>query len=327
MRVFVTGATGFVGSHLVDALIEKEYEVYTLVRKTSNLQWLKDKKVKLVYGDLRNELSGELREILKKSNYVYHIAGAIMGVKKEDYFRVNEGGTRRLLEQMVKAGASPERFLYLSSLAAVGPGKDMEPVTEETPPHPVSWYGESKLAGEKVVKSFEKYFPITIVRPPPVYGPRDYGMLDVFRMLKYGIVSDVGKDTWTNFVFVKDLVKGIILAAESEKGAGEVFHIGDRENISTIEAFKRIARAIGKKVISFRIPLWVVYPAAMMSEIKMRMTGKPQIFNLQKVSELKQTNWMMSIEKAKSVLGYEPEYSIKKGGKITYEWYLREGWI
>ena len=203
----------------------------------------------------------------------------------------------------------------------------MIPVKEDDPPHPVSWYGESKLAGEKVAKEYEKYFPITIVRPPPVYGPRDYGMLDVFRMLKYGIVSDVGKDTWTNFVYVEDLVRGIILAAESENGVGEVFHIGDNENLATIDAFKRVAKAIGKRVVAFKIPLPVVYVAALLSEMKIRITGKPEIFNWQKVSELKQTNWMMDISKAKKILGYEPEFPIEKGGEITYKWYIEKGWI
>ncbi len=327
MKVFVTGSTGFVGSHLVDALLEKGYQVYVLVRKTSNLQWLEGKDVVKVVGDLRGELSDDLKNTLKESDYVYHIAGAIMGVKKEDYFRVNEDGTRNLLKAMIEAGASPQRFLYLSSLAAIGPGSDKLPVKEEDPPHPVSWYGESKLAGEKVVREYENKFPVTIVRPPPVYGPRDYGMLDVFRMLKYGIVSDVGKDTYTNFVFVKDLVKGIILAAEFEKGVGETFHIGDNENIATIQAFKRVAQVIGKRVISFKIPLPVVYIAAIFSEIKIRVTGEPEIFNFQKVAELKQTNWMMDISKAKKVLGYEPEYPLERGGEITYKWYLEKGWI
>ncbi len=327
MKIFVTGATGFVGSHLVDKLLEKGYEVYTLVRKTSNLQWLEGKNVKYVYGDLRGDLSDELKSALKEADYVYHIAGAIMGLKREDYFRVNEGGTRNLLEAMVRVGAKPGRFLYLSSLAAVGPGEDMKPVTEEDEPHPVSWYGESKLAGEKVVKEYEKHFDITIVRPPPVYGPRDYGMLDVFRMLKYGIVSDIGKDTYTNFVYVEDLVEGIILAAESEKGVGETFHIGDVENLATIEAFRRVARALGKRVISFKIPLPIVYVAAFFADLQMKITKKPQIFNLQKVAELKQTNWMMDISKARNMLGYQPRYRIEEGGKITYNWYIEHGWI
>ena len=327
MKIFVTGSTGFVGSHLVDYFLERGEEVYCLVRKTSNLQWLKDKNVKLVYGDIREKDNKELEDVLKNVDYVYHIAGAIMGLKKEDYFRVNEDGVRNLLEFMLKSEAKPKRYLQLSSLAAVGPGEGDEAVNEDKEPAPVSWYGESKLAGEKVAKEYEKYFPITIVRPPPVYGPRDYGMLQVFQAIKKGLQPQIGKPTKTNFVYVNDLVKGIVLAAESENGVGEIFHIGDNENITDGEFIQRVAKTIGKKLFKLPIPLFIVYIAAFFAEMKMKITKKPDIFNLQKMQELKQTNFMMDISKAKKILGYEPEYPVEKGGEITYKWYDEKRWL
>lgn len=327
MKIFVTGSTGFVGSHLVDFFIERGDDIYCLVRKTSNLQWLEGKKVNLVYGDVRDSDNKELEEVLKNVDYVYHIAGAIMGLKKEDYFKVNEDGVRNLLEFMVKSGAKPKRYLHLSSLAAVGPGEGDEQVNEEKEPAPVSWYGESKFAGEKVAKEYEKHFPVTIVRPPPVYGPRDYGMLQVFQAIKKGLRPQIGKPTKTNFVYVQDLVKGIVLAAESPKGIGEIFHIGDNENITDGEFMERVASTIGKKLFKLTIPLFIVYIAAFFSEMKMKITKKPDIFNLQKMDELKQTNFMFDINKAKKVLDYKPEYNVEKGGEITYKWYDEKGWL
>jgi len=326
MKTFVTGATGFLGSHLVDRLLERGDAVACLVRARSNLRWLEGKSVELVRGELGGEPGTDLLRALADADYVYHTAGAIMGIRREDYVRANAGGTGFICEALMKAGARPRRFLLVSSIAAAGPGRGEEPIREDQH-RPVNWYGESKLEAERIALEHGARFPVTIVRPPPVYGPRDTGMLTMFRGIKLGLVLTFRRVTRTNFVFVRDLVRGTVLAAESEKTAGEILNVGDRENMGTDEAMRRIAAVLEKKTTSLRLPLTLGYLAAGASELRMRMRGKPSIFNWQKMAELGETNWMMDIGKIRKLTGYEPETGIEEGGRRTYGWYIDEGWL
>jgi nucleoside-diphosphate-sugar epimerase len=327
MKIFVTGSTGFVGSHLVDRLLERGDKVACLVRETSNLRWLSDKPVKLVYGDLRGEPGPELEKALKEADCVYHVAGAVMGVQREDYFQVNAKGTRNLLDALVRAGATPKRFLLVSSIAAGGPGDGETPVREDRPPHPVSWYGESKLEGERIARSYETHFPVTIVRPSVVFGPRDPGMLPTFSAIRKGLNLVLGRGVKTNFVYVSDIVTGLILAAESDQSVGEVLNIGASENIAAAQALRRMAEAVGRKTITVRVPLFLGYAMAGLSELRVRITRRPYIFNWQKMAELRETNWMIDVTRARELIGFEPEVSLEEGGRITYNWYLERGWI
>ena len=326
MKTFVTGATGFLGSHLVDRLLERGDAVACLVRPTSDLRWLEGKPVELVRGGLEGEPGADLLRALGEAECVYHAAGAIMGIRREDYVRANAGGTGFLCEALMKAGARPRRFLLVSSIAAAGPGWGKEPILEDQ--HlPVNWYGESKLEAERITLEHGARFPVTIVRPPPVYGPRDTGMLTMFRGIKLGLVLTFRRVTRTNFVFVRDLVRGMILAAESKNTVGEILNVGDRENMGTDEAMRRIAAVLGKKTTSLRLPATLGYLAAGVNEVAMRMRGKPSIFNWQKMAELDETNWAIDIGKIRKLTGYEPETSIEEGGRRTYGWYVEEGWL
>ncbi|MEW6365312.1 MAG: NAD(P)-dependent oxidoreductase [Acidobacteriota bacterium] len=323
----VTGATGFVGSHLVDSLIQGGASVSVLVRRNSNLQWLRDKPVQLLRGDILDAITAEVTEVLKRSTYVFHAAGAIMALRREDYFKVNADGTRRLLAALRNANGPLKRFVLISSLAAAGPGTGDALIGEDQEPHPVSWYGSSKLEAERIAHEYGPSVPFTIVRPPPVYGPRDYALLPVFRLLKRGLTPVVGRGSQTNFVYITDLIEGILLAARSEQGRGEIFHIGALENCSATLVLNRIVAAIQRKTITLPIPMPLVYLAALFSEIRMRMTGTPEILSFQKLAELKQANWSMDISKARRILHYDPRVSIEEGGRLTYEWYQRAGWL
>jgi len=326
MRFFVTGATGFLGSHVADALLRDGHTVSCLVRKTSSLKWLDDKPLRLVCGSLEREADEPLLEALSASDAVIHAAGAIMGLRREDYFRVNAGGTRSLLRAVVRSGCRLRRFVLVSSISAGGPGRGDEPATEDLC-SPVSWYGESKLEAEKACRDFGDRVPITIVRPPPVYGPRDSGCLDMFRALKYGLIVTFRKPTRTNFVFVDDLARGILLAARSDRAEGEIFNIADSENMGVHEAMRRIAAVLHKRTLHVRLPVTLGYAAALASELKMRLTRRTDIMNWQKMADLVQTNWTVDIGKARRLLGYEPEVRIEEGGAATYRWYVKEGWI
>ena len=327
MNVFVTGATGFVGSHLVDKLLEQGDAVHCLVRRSSNLQWLSGKPVRLVYGDLTGEPGGDLAEALKKSDIVYHVGGAIAAFTRDGYIKINAGGTQKLLESLVKTKASPRRFLLVSSIAAAGHGVGDAPIVETQEPLPVNWYGESKLEAEKVARGFEDRFPITIVRPPPVYGPRDTSMLGVIKAIKYGLIVAPGRRLRTNFVYVSDLVKGIILAAASEKSRGQVYNLADAENLQASAAMERIAAAVGKRTMTLSLPVPLVYVGAALSDLKGWLTRTPQVFTRHKMNDYRETNWTVDITKARRDLGYEPAFNLEKGGRLTWDWYREEGWI
>src|SRR5262245_35405097 len=179
VTILVTGATGFVGSHLVDRLLERGNRLRCLVRKSSNLRYVKDPQINLVYGGLDH--STDWDQALEGVNTIYHVAGTTFARRADDYFTVNHNGTETLLAEALKRSANSKRFLYVSSLAAVGPTRNGVTVNEDTEPAPITPDGRSKLRGEEAVRMVSSILPATIVRPPAVYGPRDYGIYEFFK--------------------------------------------------------------------------------------------------------------------------------------------------
>lgn len=203
-KALVTGANGFVGSHLVEALLHRGYRVRCLVRKTSNLRWLSGLNVEYVYCDIAEKDS--LRDAVRGVDFVFHCAGLTKARNREEYFKANAEGTKNLVEVCLKHNPELKRFVYVSSQAAVGPGSDEKPLNEEAPCRPVTHYGESKLEGEKIVLAYVSRLPITIVRPPAVYGPRDTDILGFFKVAnsRFRVSFGLGQ-SFLSLVYVKDL--------------------------------------------------------------------------------------------------------------------------
>jgi len=322
----VTGASGFVGSHLVDRLLNLNHNVRIIARKESRIKWFDKAKVEIVNCDYDNIES--LANAVKNVDYIFHVAGVIKAKTRELYYKGNVETTKNLLEAIVQSNQTLKRFVFISSQAAAGPSPVDKPKTEEMECNPVTSYGKSKLEAEKVVKSFNGKIPFTIVRPSAVYGPRDPEILLFFQTLKKGIQPLVGfQEKYVSLVHVSDLIDGILLAAFSENSIGKTYFIsGDRgygwEEIGNISS-----RILGKKVIKVRIPHWMVYTVAAISQFLSYFKKEATILNIEKANEMVQSSWVCSIEKAKRELGYSPKIQIEEGIEQTIKWYKENNWL
>jgi len=325
MRALVTGSNGFIGSHLVEKLLKKKYDVRCLVRKTSDLRWIKDLPLEFVYGDITHPDS--LTPAVEGVDVVFHIGGIVRALSWEDFSRVNVQGTKNLLDACVRESKSLKRFVFLSSQAAVGPSRSGEKITEEDVPRPISLYGKSKCEAEKITMEYQNYFPLTILRPPAVYGPRDDDILEIFKYIKWGIKPRIGKKKRKlSIIYVDDLVRGIVQASENKKGENEIFFL-THEPYDWAEFEDKIASAMGKRALSLRLPEFSVEMAAFLGEVTARITRKPALLNKDKAREMKEQFWLVDGAKAEKMLGFRPEISIEEGVAKTYHWYRAQGWL
>jgi nucleoside-diphosphate-sugar epimerase len=322
----ITGANGFVGSHLAEGLLDRGYQVRCLVRKTGNLRWLSGLEVEYVYGNIAEKDS--LKAAVKDVDIVFHCAGLTKAKNREEYFKSNAEGTGNIVEVCLEENPRLRRFVQVSSQAAVGPGDDQQPLNEEAPCRPITHYGESKLEGEKIVWEHLSKLPITIVRPPAVYGPRDTDILGFFKVAKSGFRVSFGMgQNFLSLVYVKDLIEGIILAAESPRSIGQIYFIADDKIYSWKEAFEIIGGVLNKRTIPLRIPKSLVVFMAFLSESFCKLLGRSAAFNVQKAKEITQRYWILDVSKAKGDLGFHPKYHLEKGAEETVRWYREMGWL
>ena len=326
MKALITGSNGFIGSFLVEELLEDNFEVTCLVRKTSNLRWIKKLPVRFEFGDVTNYES--IINPVKNMDYIFHCGGIVRAQKENDFYRVNYLGTKNLLEACKKHNPNLKRFIYVSSQAAAGPAFDGNPVTEADPAKPISSYGKSKLQGEEITLEYTNHLPATIIRPPSVYGPRDTDIFTIFKYVNSGFQLKIGKkEKKISIVHVSDLVKGIVVAANHKKAENETFFISNRVNFSLTEFMNLVSGVVDKKGIAITIPEFILDVAAFFSENMARIAGKAAIVNRDKVREMKQQYWLVDSSKAKNLLGFSPEIDIKQGLKQTYVWYQEQGWL
>ena len=326
MKAFVTGATGFVGSHLVDKLLEKGYEVKCLTRKSSNLRWLKGLNVEILNGSLYDEET--LKKAVEDVDYVFHVAGAVMSKTREGFFTSNQVATKNLAEACIKYNKKLKRFVYLSSGTACGPSYDGKPITETADCKPITTYGESKIAAEKELLQRSEELPITIIRPPAIYGPRDEAIYQYFVAVSKGLISLIGfSDKYVSLIHVQDLVNGIVLAAESDKTLGEIYNISSEKYYSWKEIGAVCKKVIGRKTFTIKLPHAVVYIAGAFSQLLGYFSAKGSVFNIEKAKDFTQTFWVFSTERAVKDLGYKQEINLEDGIKSTIEWYKKNGWM
>lgn len=322
----VTGATGFVGSHLVDLLLSRDFEVRCITRKSSNLKWLKEKNVRIYDCGLTDET--KLRKAFVGVNYIFHVAGVVKSKTTAGYFEGNVETTKILLETALKFKSTIKKFVIISSLSAVGPSKDEKAVDETSSCKPITTYGRSKLAEEEVAKVFMDLLPVTICRAPAVYGERDTEILIYFKTFSKGLTTIVGFDNkLVSLIHVSDLVEGFYLAALSEKSAGEIYFISSEKFYTWKEVGEVTSKILDKKPVKIKVPNLIVYMIAAVAQFFSMFSSKPATLNLEKAKDLTQHAWICDTSKAMRDLGFRQKISIEAGIKRTCKWYQKENWI
>jgi nucleoside-diphosphate-sugar epimerase len=333
MRALVTGASGFIGSTLIEELGTLGFDVQALMRRSSSAANLEGLKYERVEGDLCDFES--LKRAVKDVDYVFHLAGTIAAPNREGYFEHNCEGTKRLAQAVAEARPGLTRFVFVSSLAAGGPALRLEPRDESEEDRPVSAYGESKLEAEKGLLAHKDTFPISIVRPPMVYGPKDKATFLIIQTVARNLMpifraSGQEGHKFYSSIHVRDLVRGIVQAGVAPRDkvpSGEVFYLAG-DGVSTYEEIcKVIADNLNRDPLKIKIPTFVLKTAAHALTAVGRLTRRTFTLNVDKLNEILPDYWICSNGKAKRMLGFTPEYDMASGMSDAISWYKRQRWI
>jgi dihydroflavonol-4-reductase len=325
-NILITGGTGFIGSHLAELLRRKDHAVSCLVRDRANLRWLTGLDVDIRTGDCLQQET--LTEAVKQASLVVHAAGATKAIRARDYYTVNHIGTRNILEACARYNPGIKKFILISSLAAAGPGAEGKPAKESDPPHPVSDYGRSKLLAEQEALAYRDKFPVTILRPTAVYGPRDRDMYELFRWACRGLTLEIlGGERFLNFCFVGDLVEAIVLAVEKKTPSGSIYFVAEERPYSWSEFRQALLSSGGVHARTIKIPYPAAYLIGLLSEAGSLFTSRPALTNRQKVREASQKYWTCDPAAAGKDLGFKAMYPLQQGLDITWRWYRDNNWL
>jgi len=324
--ILVTGANGFVGSHLVEALLARGCRVRCMVRRSSDLTYIRHLPVEWAYADLQN--AEALRQACQGVDGVCHCAAVTRALDEETFHRVNAQGTEALARAAFEASPGLQRFLFISSHAAVGPSQATDDFADESrPPRPITWYGRSKLAAERALRGMEGRLPLTIVRPSAAFGPRDRDFYAYFDLVKRGLSLKLGRDErQVSLIYIHDLVELLLLTLESEAALGQTY-FGCGPAHSYVDFSAVVAGALGKHPLRITVPEAVLTPIALWSRAQGRLTHRPALLNDQRVLDMRQRYWLCSGEKARQELGFVPKRDLGIAVQETASWYLENGWL
>lgn len=329
-KILITGASGFIGSFIVEEALNRGMDTWAAVRGSSSRQYLQDKRINTIELNLMD--ADELTLQLKGHHfdYIVHAAGVTKCIDKQDFFRINTEGTRHLVAAMERLQMKVERFIYLSSLSIYGAIKEQQPyqeITESDTPQPNTAYGKSKLMAEQVLASAAN-LPYVVLRPTGVYGPREKDYFIMAKSIKNHSDFSVGyKQQDITFVYVRDVVQAVFLAMEHGK-TGRKYFLSDGKVYQSATFSNLIHRELGSPWwIRMKAPLWVLRCVTFFGEHIGRLTGKITALNNDKYNILKQRNWRCDIQPAIDELGYRPEYDLERGVKETIKWYRENNWL
>lgn len=329
--LIITGATGFIGQHIVKQALNKGYKVIASVRSSSNTQWLEENNIPIVIFDLSNptKLLNEIRNTIKiygEIDVVIHNAGLTQSLKPKDYYDVNVDLTKNLIKALIETGNKTPKFIYVSSIAALGPGDSItfNPISENQIPHPVTHYGKSKLLAEEFIIN-QKDLLWIIIRPTVVYGEGEKNFFNVIRTINSGLEFYAGsKKQMLSLVYVEDLAEAIILLAESNKHL-ESFNISDGLDYPITEINRIIKSALSKKTISIVVPFPLLKIIALINEVLSVFSRNAPILNIDKLAEFRSLNWICDNSKLKNELKFEPRIKFEEGITKTIKWNKQNG--
>jgi len=338
MKILITGASGFIGSFIVEEALKRGYETWAAVRKSSSRKWLQDERIRFIELNLSSK--AQLVEQLRGQDfdYVVHAAGVTKCLNKADFHRINTEGTKHLAEALLEVGMPLKRFVFVSSLSVFGAIKEQQPyeeIRESDIPQPNTEYGRSKLAAEQVLESINqhptantRHLPYIILRPTGVYGPREKDYFIMAKSIKQHSDFAVGYQRQDiTFVYVTDVVQAVFLALEKGEN-GRKYFLSDGKVYQSTTFSNLIHEALGRPWwIRITVPVWVLRIITFCGEYIGRMTGKVTALNNDKFNILKQRNWRCDIHPAIEELGYQPEVQLEEGVKRTIQWYKAHGWL
>jgi nucleoside-diphosphate-sugar epimerase len=322
VRVALTGATGFVGSHLAEALLAAGHDVSCLVRTPARAEDLRARGARPVAGSLEDEAA--LRALVEGADVLHHVAGVIAARTPEEFERVNRAGTFAVARLAREAGV--RRLVLVSSLAVSGPTVPGRPLEEADRDQPVTPYGRSKQAGEEAVRA--SGVPFTIVRPPAVYGPRDRELLRVFRLAKSPLVPLLGDGTQElSFVHAADLAHALMAAGESEKTLGRTYHAAHPEVVTQKAFVEGVGRALDRSIRTVPVPAALVRGALWTTGWVARAAGRATVLSSDKANELLAPAWTCSSEALARDTGWRAKIPLTQGLPETAAWYRQAGWL
>jgi nucleoside-diphosphate-sugar epimerase len=319
-KALVTGATGFIGSHLVETLAARNWEIACLVRPKSRIQFLK--KFPVRFAESQPEKLKSLKKAVKDQNYIFHLAGRIRSAKREVYERANHLLTRNLVQACLSWNPNLLRFVFVSSISAAGPSLPDRYMDENDPCAPTSEYGRSKLRGEEAVREAWPSLPATIIRPPNVYGPRQQETELLIKIISQRIVpllKDRGEKT--SLIYVRDLVNGIIQAALSPRTRNQVYYLTDGIGYSWRKIILIMKKYVLGDSIFLPLPEEIIYLLARLIDVLKKAGIVKSYFGRKGWRAMTQTAWLFSSSKAEKHFGFQPKFSLEAGIKETVESY------
>jgi len=321
-KALVTGATGFIGSHLVQSLVEEDWDVTCLIRSKSRTDFLQKLPVSLIEGSVNDTES--LGKAVKGQDYVFHLAGRIRPTSRAVYDIANHQLTRNLIQACLGKNPSLKRFVYVSSISAAGPSLPNSYSDEGQAPSPVSEYGRTKLKGEEAVRKVWDQIPATIIRPPNVYGPRQQETEHLIKLIKKRIVPLLKrKKETTSLIYVKDLIQGILQAALSPKTKNQVYYLTDGKGYSWRKIILTVKKVVLGESFFFPLPEGLIYISAWLVDM-LKKTGLIKSYFGRKLwRAMTQTPWLFSSSKAEKDFGFRTRYSLENGIKETVDYYKK----
>ena len=331
MKILITGASGFIGSFIVEEALRRGFETWAAVRKSSSREYLQDERIHFIELNLssKDQLVNHLRD--KDFDYVVHAAGVTKCLNKADFRRINTEGTKNLVDALLEVGMPLKRFVFISSLSIFGAIKEQQPyeeIRETDTPQPNTAYGRSKLEAEQYLTTLGDRLPYIILRPTGVYGPREKDYFIMAKSIQQHSDFAVGyKRQDITFVYVQDVVQAVFLALDRGEN-GRKYFLSDGQVYQSTTFSDLIHEELGRPWwIRITAPVWVLRVVTFFGEYVGRMTGKVTALNNDKYNILKQRNWRCDIQPAIDELGYQPQVQLAEGVKRSIKWYKDNGWL